>query len=162
MIKRLQKKPVFGTEEDVESYMEERVDEPSSEEFPMSSILQGPAPAKIVEWQIIKTGKRGAYQIIREDNTDVVYVNFQGLLNDLTRDDLKELYRLMMLKYRDNRPEEEFERVLWGDLKTMFDPPSTKDAAAHIYMMTEVKYPLPLRVCKAMLEKKLLRDRKDE
>ncbi|GKF61191.1 hypothetical protein Tco_0181245, partial [Tanacetum coccineum] len=81
------------------------------------------------------TGKRGAYQIIREDNTDVVYVNFQGLLNDLTRDDLNELYRLMMSKYGDNRPEEEFERV---------------------------KYPLPPRVCKAMLEKKLLGDRKDE
>ncbi|GJU69040.1 hypothetical protein Tco_1255299 [Tanacetum coccineum] len=106
-----------GTEEDVEAYMEERVDEPSSEEFPMSSIPQGPTPAKIVKWQIIKTGKRGAYQIIREDNTDVVYVNFPGLLNDLTRDDLKELYRLMMLKYGDNRPEEEFERVLWGDLR---------------------------------------------
>ncbi|GJS97047.1 hypothetical protein Tco_0804015 [Tanacetum coccineum] len=177
------KKPESGTEEDVEAYMEERVDEPSSEEFPMSSIPQGPAPAKIVKWQIIKTGKRGAYQIIREDNTDVVYVNFQGLLNDLTRDDLKELYRLMMLKYGDNRPEEEFERVLWGDLKTMFDPPSEEDAiwklphqqqilnwryfhscsvhcltveAAHIYMLTEVKYPLPPRVCKAMLEKKLL------
>ncbi|GJQ89287.1 retrovirus-related pol polyprotein from transposon TNT 1-94 [Tanacetum coccineum] len=148
--KGLQKKPEFaksGTKEDVEAYMEERVDEPSSKEFPMS------------------------------------------LLNDLTRDDLKELYRLMMLKYGDNRPEEEFERVLWGDLKTMFDPPSEEDAiwklphqqqilnwryfhscsvhcltveAAHIYMLTEVKYPLPPRVCKAMLEKKLLGDRKDE
>ncbi|GKC72589.1 hypothetical protein Tco_1118472 [Tanacetum coccineum] len=86
-------------------------------------------------------------------------------------------------------PGEEFERVLWEDLKTMFDPPSTEDAvwnlahqqkvlswryfhscvvhcltleAAHIYMLTEVKYPLPPRVCKVMLEKKLLGDRKDE
>ncbi|GKC72462.1 hypothetical protein Tco_1118345 [Tanacetum coccineum] len=79
----------------------------------MGSIPQGPAPAKIVKWQIIKTGKRGAYQIIREDNTDVVYVNFQGLLNDLTRYDLKELYRLMMLKDGDNRPEEEFYGGIW-------------------------------------------------
>ncbi|GKD21429.1 hypothetical protein Tco_1223132 [Tanacetum coccineum] len=31
-----------------------------------------------------------------------------GLLNDLTRDDLKELYRLMMLKYGDSRTEEEY------------------------------------------------------
>ncbi|GJX00186.1 hypothetical protein Tco_0184099, partial [Tanacetum coccineum] len=111
--KGLQRKPESaksGTEDDVEAYMEERVDEPSSEEFLMGSIPQGPAPAKIVKWQIIKTGKKGAYQIIREDNTYVVYVNFQGLLNDLTRDDLKELYRLMMLKYGDNISEEEFER----------------------------------------------------
>ncbi|GKA81478.1 hypothetical protein Tco_0788170 [Tanacetum coccineum] len=125
----------------------------------------------------------------KEDHTDVVLVNFQGLLNDLTRDDLKELYRLMMLKYGDSRPEEEYERVLWGDLKTMFDPPSTEDAvwslthqqkvlnwryfhscavhcltleAVHIYMLTEVKYPLPSRVCQAMLEKRLIGDRKDE
>ncbi|GJR99041.1 reverse transcriptase domain-containing protein [Tanacetum coccineum] len=35
--------------------------------------------------------------------------------------------RLMMLKYGDSRPEEEYERVFRGDLKTMFDPPSTED-----------------------------------
>ncbi|GJZ83443.1 hypothetical protein Tco_0648616 [Tanacetum coccineum] len=75
----------------------------------------------------VKTGKKGAYQIIREDHTVIVYVNFQALLNDLTRDDLKELYRQMILKYGDSRPEE-YERVLWGDLKTMLDPPSTEDA----------------------------------
>ncbi|GJU08009.1 hypothetical protein Tco_1124439 [Tanacetum coccineum] len=45
--KGLHKKSESGTEEDVEAYMEERVDEPSSEEFPMSLIPQGPTPAKI-------------------------------------------------------------------------------------------------------------------
>ncbi|GKE32988.1 hypothetical protein Tco_1452310 [Tanacetum coccineum] len=75
------------TEEDVEAYLDERVDKPSLEEFQIGSIPQGSAPAKIVKWQILKTGKKGAYQIIREDHTYVVYVNFQGLLNDLTRDD---------------------------------------------------------------------------
>ncbi|GJQ99441.1 hypothetical protein Tco_0522426 [Tanacetum coccineum] len=116
-----------GTEEDVKAYMDERVDEPSSEEFQIGLIPHRSTPTKIVKWQILKTGKKGAYQIIREDHTDVVYVKFQGLLNDLTRDDLKELYRLMMLKYGDSRPKEEYKRVLWGDLKTMFDPPSTED-----------------------------------
>ncbi|GJT39805.1 putative ribonuclease H-like domain-containing protein [Tanacetum coccineum] len=54
--KGLQKKPEFakyGTEEDVEAYMEERVDKPSSEEFLIGSIPQGPVPAKIVKWQIM-------------------------------------------------------------------------------------------------------------
>ncbi|GJR02757.1 hypothetical protein Tco_0525741 [Tanacetum coccineum] len=152
--KGLQKKPESaksGTEEDVEAYMEERVD--------------------------------NGFNSTRTSTCK------DSLLNDLTRDDLKELYRLMMLKYGDNRPKKEFERVLWGDLKTMFDPPSEEDAiwklphqqhilnwryfhscsvhcltveAAHIYMLTEVKYPLAPRVCKAMLEKKILGDRKDE
>ncbi|GKA30306.1 hypothetical protein Tco_0716611 [Tanacetum coccineum] len=128
--KGLQKKPESaksGTEEDVEAYMEERVDEPSLEEFPMISIPQGPAPAKIVKL-----------------------------------DDLKELYRLMMLKYRDNRPEEEFERILnWRYFHSCSVYCLTVEAV-YIYMLTEVKYPLPPRVCKAMLEKKLLGDRKDK
>ncbi|GKB90316.1 retrotransposon protein, putative, ty1-copia subclass [Tanacetum coccineum] len=144
-----------NTEEDVEAYMDERVDEPSSEEFQIGSIPQGLTPTKIVKWQIIKTSKKGAYQIIREDHTDVVYVNFPGLLNDLTRYDLKELYRLMMLKYEDSRPEEEYERVFCVVHCLTLE-------AAHIYMLTEVKYPLPSRVCQAMLEKRLIGDRKDE
>ncbi|GJV13148.1 hypothetical protein Tco_1354689 [Tanacetum coccineum] len=67
----------YDTEEDVEAYMDERADDPSLEEFQMGSIPQGSAPAKIVKWQILKTGKKGAYQIIREDHTDVVYVIFK-------------------------------------------------------------------------------------
>ncbi|GKC38103.1 hypothetical protein Tco_1050487 [Tanacetum coccineum] len=47
----------------------------------------------------------------------------------LNPDDLRSYSRLMMLKYGDSRPEEEYERVLWGDLKTMFDPPSIEDVA---------------------------------
>ncbi|GJR52973.1 hypothetical protein Tco_1403494 [Tanacetum coccineum] len=39
----------------------ERVDEHLPEEFQMGSIPQGSAPAKIVKWQILKTGKKGAY-----------------------------------------------------------------------------------------------------
>ncbi|GKA10708.1 hypothetical protein Tco_0690141 [Tanacetum coccineum] len=39
------------------------------------------------------------------------------------------LYRLVMKKYGENRPKEMYDRVLWGDLKTMFDPPLSDDAA---------------------------------
>ncbi|GJX52523.1 hypothetical protein Tco_0280892 [Tanacetum coccineum] len=71
----------------------------------MGSIPQGPAPANIVKWQIIKE---------RE-----VLIKSSGKITQMW---------LMMLKYGDNMPEEEYERVLWGDLKTMFDLPSVKDA----------------------------------
>ncbi|GJR89035.1 hypothetical protein Tco_0213046 [Tanacetum coccineum] len=188
--KGLQKKAESSKEEeDVEAYMKEKVKESSSEEFTIGSIPEVKAPAKIVRWQIIKTGQRANYLIVREDYSDLVYINFQGLLNGLTRDDLHELYKLMMEKHGNKRPEEEYERVLWGDLKTMFDPPYAENefwklahqqqvvgwryfsnCAVHclsletvdIYMLTDVVYPLPPRVCKAMLEKKLLGNRKDE
>ncbi|GJW16846.1 hypothetical protein Tco_0024282 [Tanacetum coccineum] len=41
---------------------------------------------------------------------------------------LVELYRLVIKKYGANTPEEMYDRVLWGDLKTMFDPPLSDDA----------------------------------
>ncbi|GJU74910.1 hypothetical protein Tco_1266315 [Tanacetum coccineum] len=88
-----------------------------------------------------------------------------GLLNDLTRDDLKELYRLMMLKYGDNVPEEEFEIEIShaDDIFLVVYVHCLTVEAAHIYYAApEVKYPLPPRVCKAMLGKKLLGYRKDE
>ncbi|GJV80859.1 hypothetical protein Tco_1516729 [Tanacetum coccineum] len=50
------------------------------------------------------------------------------ILKDFSRDELVELYRLVIKKYKENRPEEMYDRVLWGDLKTMFDPPLSDDA----------------------------------
>ncbi|GJR20692.1 hypothetical protein Tco_0969219 [Tanacetum coccineum] len=102
-----------------------RKDEPSSEEFSMSSIPQGLAPAKIVKWLIIKTGKRGVVRIILDSC----------------------LYQQQILNWR-------YFHSCNLHCLTM--------EAAHIFMLTEVKYPLPPRVCKAMLEKKLLGNRKDE
>ncbi|GJU93527.1 hypothetical protein Tco_1318283 [Tanacetum coccineum] len=88
------------TEEDVEAYMDERVDEPSSEEFQMGSIPQGSAPAKIVKWQILKTEV-----------------------------DLKEMYRDDVASMENSRLKKNMKRFFMvGDLKTMFDPPSTEDA----------------------------------
>ncbi|GJR06150.1 hypothetical protein Tco_0529134 [Tanacetum coccineum] len=51
-----------------------------------------------------------------------------SMLKDFTREDLIELYRLVMQKYGTNRPEDAYDRVLWSDLKTMFDPPLNEDA----------------------------------
>ncbi|GKA21300.1 hypothetical protein Tco_0701289 [Tanacetum coccineum] len=39
-----------------------------------------------------------------------------------TREDLKTLWKLVKAKHGSTRPEEGYERVLWGDLKTMFVP----------------------------------------
>ncbi|GJR57475.1 hypothetical protein Tco_1499637 [Tanacetum coccineum] len=100
-----------------------------------------------------------------------------------------ELYRLVIKKYGANRPEEMYEKVLWGDLKTMFDPPLSDDAiwsfplkqkminwryysscAVHcltldrstIYMLADRKYPLSKDACQVMLKMKLLDGTKDE
>ncbi|GKB89745.1 hypothetical protein Tco_0962017 [Tanacetum coccineum] len=38
------------------------------------------------------------------------------------KEDLETLWKLVKAKHGSTRPEEGYERVLWGDLKTMFDP----------------------------------------
>ncbi|GJZ50438.1 hypothetical protein Tco_0604628 [Tanacetum coccineum] len=55
-------------------------------------------------------------------------MSFGAMIKDFTREDLIELYRLVMQMYGTNRPEDAYDRVLWSDLRTMFDPPLNEDA----------------------------------
>ncbi|GJZ47129.1 hypothetical protein Tco_0600961 [Tanacetum coccineum] len=49
------------------------------------------------------------------------------MLKDITRDDLTELYRIVVNRYGVNGPEDELEKVLWGYLKNMFEEPLSTD-----------------------------------
>ncbi|GKA72489.1 hypothetical protein Tco_0778705 [Tanacetum coccineum] len=77
---------------------------------------------------IFQQGERSIYQKIRANGADIVYMSFGAMLKDFIREDLIELYRLVMQKYGTNRPEDAYDRVLWSDLRTMFDPPLNEDA----------------------------------
>ncbi|GJR73826.1 putative ribonuclease H-like domain-containing protein [Tanacetum coccineum] len=44
------------------------------------------------------------------------------MLQDIDREDLETLWKLVKTNHGDTRPEDEHERVLWGDLKVMFEP----------------------------------------
>ncbi|GJV10753.1 hypothetical protein Tco_1352294 [Tanacetum coccineum] len=45
----------------------------------------------------------------------------------IDREDLQTLWKLVKTKHGDTRPEDEHERVLWGDLKVMFEPDIKSD-----------------------------------
>ncbi|GJV80661.1 putative ribonuclease H-like domain-containing protein [Tanacetum coccineum] len=49
------------------------------------------------------------------------------MLQDIDREDLQTLWKLVKTKHGDIRPEDEHERVLWGDLKVMFEPDIKSD-----------------------------------
>ncbi|GJW55856.1 hypothetical protein Tco_0099941 [Tanacetum coccineum] len=51
---------------------------------------------------------------------------FSHMLKSFDREDLETLWKLVKAKHGSTRPEEGYERVLWGDLKTMFDPGMTE------------------------------------
>ncbi|GKB68842.1 hypothetical protein Tco_0930254 [Tanacetum coccineum] len=123
----------------------------------------------IATYKIIKQGEKGVYQIVREDGTDIVYINFGAMLKSISRDDLTELYRIVMNRYGMDGPEDELEKVFWKCLKTMFEEPLSTDPiwselgqqkiiswryydtcrvhclnleSMDIYMLSERKYPL--------------------
>ncbi|GJT35433.1 putative ribonuclease H-like domain-containing protein [Tanacetum coccineum] len=112
--------------------------------------------------------------ILRENGTDKVYVSFRAMLKDISRDDLTELYRIVMQRYGMIGPEDDYENVLWEYLKNMFDAPLSTDSVwslpgqqriiswryystcrvhclsmelADIYMLTERSYPLSAEYC---------------
>ncbi|GJY49494.1 hypothetical protein Tco_0439450 [Tanacetum coccineum] len=51
-----------------------------------------------------------------------MYLVFSHMLKSFDKEDLETLWKLVKAKHGSTRPEEGYDRVLWGDLKTMFDP----------------------------------------
>ncbi|GKE75340.1 hypothetical protein Tco_1537381, partial [Tanacetum coccineum] len=53
---------------------------------------------------------------------DVLPLATKPLIINIDREDLETLWKLVKAKHKNTRPEEAYERVLWGDMKVMFEP----------------------------------------
>ncbi|GKE01253.1 hypothetical protein Tco_1389236 [Tanacetum coccineum] len=62
------------------------------------------------------------YQIIRVDRKSQTYMIFSQMLKSFDNQDLNDLYKLVKAKYESTRPVDDLDLLLWGDLKTMFEP----------------------------------------
>ncbi|GJY27995.1 ribonuclease H-like domain-containing protein [Tanacetum coccineum] len=58
----------------------------------------------------------------KADESSKMYLVFSHMLKSFDNEDLETLWKLVKAKHGSTRPEESYDRVLWGDLKTMFDP----------------------------------------
>ncbi|GJX74743.1 hypothetical protein Tco_0313338 [Tanacetum coccineum] len=65
------------------------------------------------------------------------------------------------VKYGTNRLEDAYDRVLWSNLKTMFDPPLNEDAIWSLPLQQKM-YPLSKEACQVMLKMKLLDGKMNE
>ncbi|GKE76427.1 hypothetical protein Tco_1542547 [Tanacetum coccineum] len=79
-------------------------------------------PPMIVEYKIDKDRRMGYFKLIRADGSSKRYSSMIKMLQDIDREDLETLWKLVKAKHGNTRPEEDYERVLWGDLKVMFEP----------------------------------------
>ncbi|GJY38661.1 hypothetical protein Tco_0425025 [Tanacetum coccineum] len=70
------------------------------------------------------------YLVIKKDDDiaiDVIPLATRLLVIGIDEEDLQTLWKLFKTKHGDIRPEDEHERVLWGDLKVMFEPDIKSD-----------------------------------
>ncbi|GJS64418.1 hypothetical protein Tco_0678982 [Tanacetum coccineum] len=89
--------------------------------FCIDAIPLATKPAPIVNFQIHRKGRNGYYEIIRADGSAKTYLLFSQMLKEFDRQDLENLWKLVKAKHGNTRPGEGYERVLWRDLKTMFE-----------------------------------------
>ncbi|GJY23795.1 hypothetical protein Tco_0397453 [Tanacetum coccineum] len=64
----------------------------------------------------------GYFKLIRADGSSKRYSSMIKMLQGIDREDLETLWKLVKAKHENTRPEDDYERVLWGDLKVMFEP----------------------------------------
>ncbi|GKB68414.1 hypothetical protein Tco_0929826, partial [Tanacetum coccineum] len=139
-------------EEDMKKHMEIVQ---NKEEIANYAIPLAIKPPMIVEYKIVKEGQKGFYHLIRADGSSKRYSSMIRMLQGIDREDLETLWKLVKEKHGINRLVDEYERVLWGDLKVMFEPDIKSDVWRNLYPLT------PITILN-MLNKKLQADRWDE
>ncbi|GJU70080.1 uncharacterized mitochondrial protein-like protein [Tanacetum coccineum] len=65
--------------------------------------------------------------IVKDDDIAIDAIPLATKPLGIDREDLQTLWKLVKTKHGDTRPEDEHERVLWGDLKVMFEPDIKSD-----------------------------------
>ncbi|GJZ90535.1 hypothetical protein Tco_0662462 [Tanacetum coccineum] len=115
-------------DENVEAEVDDEVEKKKlmeivlDDEVAIDAILLATKSPIIVDWKIIKEGKMGYFQTIRVDGSSRRYSLMIRMLLNIDREDLETLWKLVKAKHGNTRPEEAYERVLWSDLKVMFEP----------------------------------------
>ncbi|GKB89715.1 hypothetical protein Tco_0961987 [Tanacetum coccineum] len=171
-----------------EAEMKKHMEIVPDDEVAIDAIPLATKPPIIVDWKIIKEGKMGYFQIIRADGSSKRYSSMIQMLQNINREDLETLWKLVKAKHGLTRPEEGYERVLWGDLKVMFEPDVESEVwrnlqghkvtvwklfsssgvhfvrfqNLHIFMLVEKRYPLTPATITEMLNKKLQADHWNE
>ncbi|GKC10009.1 hypothetical protein Tco_1001619 [Tanacetum coccineum] len=103
------------------------------EEITINDVPLATRPPIIVDVEIVSEGQMSSYYIIRADGSLRRYSTMTLIFQDIDREDLENLWKIVKGKFKDASPEENYKRVLWGDLKVMFEP----DMESEIWRMIE-------------------------
>ncbi|GJS33395.1 hypothetical protein Tco_0531777 [Tanacetum coccineum] len=113
---------VEEVEEDDEAELKKHLVIVKDDEIAIDAIPLATKPPMIVEYKLLKEGIMVHYQLIITDGSSKRYSSMIRMLQDIDREDLETLWKLVKTKHGDTRPEDKHERVLLGDIKVMFKP----------------------------------------
>ncbi|GJW27807.1 hypothetical protein Tco_0044682 [Tanacetum coccineum] len=105
-----------------EAEMKRHIEIVKDDKVAIDSIPLATKPPVIVEYKIDKDRRTGYFKLIRADGSSKRYSSMIKMLQDIDKEDLETLWKLVKAKHENTRPEEDYEKVLWGDLKVMFEP----------------------------------------
>ncbi|GJY80562.1 hypothetical protein Tco_0493313 [Tanacetum coccineum] len=92
------------------------------DEVSIDAIPLATKPPMIVKYKIVKEGKFGYFQLIRADGSSKRYLSMIKMLQNIDREYLETLWKLVKAKHRNTRPEEDYRKRLRVNLKVMFEP----------------------------------------
>ncbi|GKE25555.1 hypothetical protein Tco_1440939 [Tanacetum coccineum] len=113
---------VEEVEEDDEAELKKHLVIKKDDDITIDAIPLATKTHVIVDYKLHKEGITVNYQLIRADGSSKKYSSMIRLLQGIDREDLETLWKLVKTKHGDIRPEDEYERVMWGDFKVMFEP----------------------------------------
>ncbi|GKC90887.1 hypothetical protein Tco_1151536 [Tanacetum coccineum] len=86
--------------------------------------VQGTAEVDDVQETVkVDDDQKAAFLMKRKaDGSSKMYLVFSHMLKSFDMEDLETLWKLVKAKYGSTRPAEDLDLIIWGDLKTMFEP----------------------------------------
>ncbi|GKE40447.1 hypothetical protein Tco_1463852 [Tanacetum coccineum] len=106
-----------GDDDQEEAEMKRHIEIVKDDEVAIGAIPLATKPLVIVEYQIDKDGRMGYFKLIRVDRSSKRYSSMIKMLQNIDGEDLETLWKLVKAKHGNTRPEDDYERVFWGDLK---------------------------------------------
>ncbi|GJU05801.1 hypothetical protein Tco_1122231 [Tanacetum coccineum] len=190
--KEISKRQKLDKEEEEDDQEEENITQYVEivpfEEIAISAIPLDTKPPVIVDVEIVNEGQLSSYYIIRADGKSTRYNIMTLMFQDIDREDLENLWKIIKEKFKDADTKEAYKRVMWGDFKIMFEPDleskvwkmiENYDVTAwilysscgvhlikfeglHIFLLVDKVYPLSHSTITKMLDRKLQVDHQNE
>ncbi|GKC74246.1 hypothetical protein Tco_1120129 [Tanacetum coccineum] len=102
-----------GDDDQEEAEMKRHIEIVKDDEVAIDAIPLATKPLVIVEYQIDKDGRMGYFKLIRAEGSSKKYSSMIKMLQNIDREDLETLWKLVKAKHGNTRPEDDYERVFW-------------------------------------------------